>query len=583
MTRRKKISLKVKLIATFSMIVVISLLIQLSVSYFFFGDAVIQKTIANFQQIITQTNKGIDATLYSYEKMTQNVIVSDAIQENLRAIQSGEVSYESASQSIQDALSVITLSEESINSIQIIPKDKKTINYIFSSNYVDFMLLNSTSYESIKETVWYDAVKDTKGQIVWLSEILRPKIKKYGMQTRVFSAFRKINDLDTGQELAYLLVNVDERKIHHVMKDLQLGDNSQVYLVDENKRIISNKDTELIGNYFDIESVDLTKYIIVRDKSEETNWEIISVIPKDEYKRELRTFNTMFIYLALIAILAITVLSYSISKGVTAPINVLIKGMDKVKRGKFDTIIEVKQENELGELADHFNKMAQELNFFVKKVYVQELNRREVELKAVQAQLNPHFLYNTLDTIYWKLVLDGNEKVGDLVVSLSEILRYSINSDTEFVSVEEDAQQINNYLQIQKSRFEDQIQFEVDIDPDILNYKIPKLIIQPLVENAIIHGFKNFDQKGHVTVLGYKDQNALFFEVIDDGVGMSEETIQCVLSKAPNQKEKSGFGIDVVNKRIKILYGDDYGIHIKSNINEGTRMTVKLDLYIHRR
>jgi two-component system sensor histidine kinase YesM len=558
------------------------MLIQITVSYIYFSETVNKKTETNFRQIISQTNKGIDATLYSYEKMTQNIIASEVIQNNLKQLLRCEKNNEVVSQIVQDELSTITLSEELISSIQIIPKDHQTINYVFSSNYVDYTLLDATCYESIKSKYWYKRVIESYGEIFWLSEVLIPRVDQIGMERRVFSSIRKINDLDTGKELAILIVNLDERKIHHVMEGLQLGDSSKVYLIDEDQMIISTTDRGLIGSKFDLSDYNLSQYNILREKSLETNWEIVALVPKEEYQREMTVFNRMFIYLGLTAIIAIAIASMFISKGVTKPIIQLIHGMNKVKKGKFDVAIAVETDDEIGQLANHFNVMTKELEFFVKKAYIQELNRREVELKAVQAQLNPHFLYNTLDTIYWKLVLSDNEEIADLVVSLSEILRYSINSDQEFVSVEEDMQQIDNYLQIQKSRFEEQIEFKMQVAPDIVNYKIPKLIIQPLVENAIIHGFKNFNQKGLIEVKGYKLNKELIFEVVDNGIGMSEDTIHNLLKRDASEDKASGYGLDVVNKRIKILYGEDFGIHINSILGKGTRMIVRLDLYVHR-
>lgn len=570
---RKKgriIPLKIKLIITFSIMVIISLLIQVGISYFFFYDVIENKTTEYFRQTITQANRRIDASLFSYEKMTRNIIANEEIQKDLRDLQQGTLDLSEASYRIKQELAQITLSEVNINSIQIIPKGNRTINYTFASNYAD--------YDAIKKMPWFDKVNDLTGQLLWLPSIESNKVMIGKIKTFVFTAVRKINDLDTGQELGVLLLNIDEKHLRDVMNEVELGENGHVYLVGQDGVIISYKDENLIGEKLDLEQIDINKNMIITDISPESKWKIIGIVPNTEYTSEIERFSRTFFYLTIVAIGAIVIFAAAISASIVAPIKRIIFGMKEVQKGNLNIKITHKQNNELGVLADHFNQMTEELKFTIDKVYKQEISRRESELKMLQAQLNPHFLYNTLDTIYWMLIMKEEEEVGDLVVALAAILRYSISRGEEFVTIKKDTEQLINYLNIQKARFDEKLTFNIDIDESIKDYEIPKLLLQPLIENSISHGFKKMKVKGNIEIVGYKKDEQIIFEVIDNGVGISKERIREILGGTVSKDEKhTGLGIMAVDSRIKLLYGEEYGIEIDSIPGERTKITVRFN------
>jgi two-component system sensor histidine kinase YesM len=217
----------------------------------------------------------------------------------------------------------------------------------------------------------------------------------------------------------------------------------------------------------------------------------------------------------------------------------------------------------------------------IETIYQQQRLRRETEIVSLLSKLNPHFLYNSLDMIYWKAIMKGEEDIGGSIVALSNILRYSISHHNEFVTVREDMNQLESYLKIQSMRYQDKLNFSFHIYNEIWDNKMPKLLIQPLVENAIKHAFQSMKHDGHITIRGYPSGSSdLIFEVEDNGVGMPEPQIRTLLAACEqvDSTKETGLGIQLVHQRTKYLYGEGYGISIRSTVGTGTTILLKLGI-----
>lgn len=575
MHTKRMIPLRIKLSIMFSAVVVISLLVQIVVSYTFYYDTTEKRTREYFQQTIQQTNLYIDASLKNYEKLSKNIIANEGIQNALHELDQSEKNYREASYDIKQNLAELTIAEENINSIQLFQKDRSVISYTFVSDYAD--------YNEIVEQPWYKEAIDATGRIRWLATTPKINVNIGKNSTYVFSAVRKIKSTTTGKELAVMMINIDEKELRNIMKNVELGSAGTLYLLDKENRIISNKEGKRIGEIFDEKSIAKETTIIVKDTSKETGWTIVGIVPKSEYREDIEKLNVIFGVLSIIAIIAILIFATAVSKSIVRPIQSMIKVMKEVQKGNLHVAIAHKENNELGVLADQFNYTIEELNFYIEKVYKQEISKREAELQSLQAKLNPHFLYNTLDTIYWMLIMNDEEEIGDIVVALADILRYSIGDGKEFVAVEEDMIQIENYLAIQKARFHEKLSYEITIEEDIKEYHIPKLLIQPLVENSIRHGFKKNLHKGQIKVNAYKEKEYLIFRIVDNGIGMTKEEIEDVFKgNVKESPEHTGIGVLAVDTRIKLLYGGECGINIESKPGERTIVEVRLHTYTER-
>lgn len=233
-------------------------------------------------------------------------------------------------------------------------------------------------------------------------------------------------------------------------------------------------------------------------------------------------------------------------------------------------------ENEIGSLTKSFDAMTHRIQELMEQNVYEQEQKRKSELKALQSQINPHFLYNTLDSIIWMAEGKKNEEVVLMTASLARLLRQSISNEDEVVPIINEVEYAKSYLTIQKMRYKDKLEFQIDVDSSILYIPLIKLVLQPVIENAIYHGLKYKESKGLLIVKGFmKDGNAVL-QVIDDGVGMDEETLAHIYDKHKVNYHSNGVGVYNVQKRLKLYYGDDYGITYESKKGDGTTATITI-------
>jgi len=250
--------------------------------------------------------------------------------------------------------------------------------------------------------------------------------------------------------------------------------------------------------------------------------------------------------------------------------------MNELEHENFDIVLSEKGNDEISLVSKSFNKMSRKLNELINEVYIVQLKQKEAELKVLHEQINPHFLYNTLNTIYWVCQLEKAPESAKLVQALSKLFRLSLNSGNEITTVEKEIEHLKYYILIQKKRFEDLIQFNIEVDEKLLNCNIVKLILQPLVENAIQHGIERKGSEGSITVRIYQEQDDLIYEVEDDGIGADVNELYELLHKV--QDGNRGFGLKSVNDRIILHYGADYGLKFFSETTKGLRVVVRQPL-----
>lgn len=306
---------------------------------------------------------------------------------------------------------------------------------------------------------------------------------------------------------------------------------------------------------------------------ETTNYETIRVL-LDERTRQ------SFMLCSLISILAIFVaisLTTKATRSVTIPIRNICAMTEKVAEGDFKVRTDIASTDEIGALSRSFNEMTEEIGTLVENIKQQQRNLHITETKLLQAQINPHFLYNTLDTIVWLSEQGNREDVIRMVTALSNFFRTTLSKGKDFISVREEETHVRSYLEIQQFRYQDILEYGIDIDEDINEYMLPKLTLQPLVENALYHGIKNKRGKGMIRISGRRSGENIVFEVCDNGKGMTEEKLDELrknIQKKQNEKLTDSFGLMNVNQRIHHYYGEQYGLEFESKENEGTKVSV---------
>lgn len=285
------------------------------------------------------------------------------------------------------------------------------------------------------------------------------------------------------------------------------------------------------------------------------------------------------ILITALAIYAAAILTFRAFRSITEPVRRLCGLTEKVAEGDFKARSEGTDIWEIQVLTDSFNNMTGEIGTLVDNIKEKEKNLHLMETRLLQEQINPHFLYNTLDAIVWLAEDNQKEDVIAMVTYLSNFFRTTLAQGKDFVSVHEESSHIESYLKIQGFRYQDIMEYEVDMEDNISDYMIPKLLLQPLVENALYHGVKKKRGKSRIFVWGYHEGVNLVFKVSDNGKGMCKEVLSALrenIAKGVAQKENDSFGLANVNQRIKYYYGEEYGLEIESEENIGTEATIRL-------
>ncbi len=273
-------------------------------------------------------------------------------------------------------------------------------------------------------------------------------------------------------------------------------------------------------------------------------------------------------------------ISRKIVTGITEPIQKLCEAAEAAGSGDFQIRAQGEGLDEIAVLNASFNQMMEEIGDLVEDIRVEELNLRAAELRVLQEQINPHFLYNTLDNIIWLAESKDTEQVVKMVSALSSFFRTTLSKGREFISVREEGEHIRSYLEIQQFRYRDILEYDVSIPEELWEYQVIKLTLQPLVENALYHGIKKKRGKGHISVSAERYKDVLIFKVKDDGMGMDEarlEQVRGILDGSVVEEQQSGgFGLFNVNQRIQLHYGAEYGLKVQSTYGEGTEVWVRI-------
>ena len=379
--------------------------------------------------------------------------------------------------------------------------------------------------------------------------------------------FRNLKKITTDTEsklwLDSLLRNIDtlENRVDDLVQNIHVGGtyDSNIKELDDNIYIL----TELIQD-------DIQYYIYYQTESMEK--------VTDTLNTQIRTF--IIICACLIAVLTIGLVMavMQITTGMLRPIQVLAQAAGRISKGDLDARADVDSRDEIAVLADRFNDMAGNIQTLVVKVREDEQKMRKADLRLLQEQINPHFLYNTLDNIVW--LIEGNEpdEAVEMVVTLSEFFRLVLSKGKEFITIRQEEQHISSYLQIQGKRYHDILDYHIYIDSGIYEYQIPKLTLQPLVENALYHGIKYKRSRGMIEITGTQEGENLYLTVADDGVGMNEEELKKLEKEIsrPCKETESGFGLANVNERIRMYFGAEFGMKIWSEKGSGTRITIEI-------
>lgn len=256
---------------------------------------------------------------------------------------------------------------------------------------------------------------------------------------------------------------------------------------------------------------------------------------------------------------------------ITKPIRQMAVAMKRIQKDNFEYRLQAQSEDEIGLLQSSFNSMSSRINDLIHEVKVISEQEKEAEVKALQAQINPHFVYNTLDAMNWIAIEKEQPEISGMITSLSDIMRYAIRPGAPLVTIEEELKWARNYAYLQEMRFEERFEIGFDVDPSIYGYKVPRLLLQPYLENSILHGMEEMESGGRIDVSMalQEDGRAILIRIQDNGIGISEEKLQMIRDRLVH-----GIGMYNLNDRLKLEYGPEFGVQVNSVYGQGTTITI---------
>ncbi|WP_315069784.1 sensor histidine kinase [uncultured Clostridium sp.] len=389
-----------------------------------------------------------------------------------------------------------------------------------------------------------------------------------------------------------LLVDMNFSGIEQICKNVNMGKTGYVYLIDREGEIIYHPRQQLIYSnlieennqkeaaYDDgdhIETFQGENRLVTVKTVGYTGWKIIGITPMADITSDYYQMKIFAVFIMFFAIFILVFLNMFVSSRIANPVKSLEKSVKRLENGEKDVEILISGSYEVQHLGKAIKSMVNQMHLLMDNIMVEQESKRKSELNALQAQINPHFLYNTLDSIIWMIENENYDGAIIMVTALARLFRISLSKGKNIITVKDEIEHARNYLTIQNIRYKNKFTYSIDVDEDSLNLASIKLIVQPLIENAIYHGMEFMGGDGEVLVKAYIEKNDLFIDVIDNGLGMPQEVADTLLtSESKIGKKSSGIGLKNVNERIQLYFGKRYGLKIYSEPDEGTTIRIHM-------
>lgn len=488
---------------------------------------------------------------------------------------------------------VVAMEEESLK--KYITQLSNDMDAYYGNNYGTFTVNRLDGIEYITENQTID-VSDRdyfKEALVSNAEyvISKPVISKTDQSLITVACYPIYND--SSEKIGFVAAAISLKKLTELTNNLSFY-NGKSMIVDGSGTVYTHIDKDISGSfkkniidYIPNNSDEKISFQEMRENNKDyivfyapipnsPSWFLCTVVERAELYKDTNILTKSLVSIWILILFVAISISYFISKLATKRIRILSNAMQDVQNGKLETSISCLGNDELSNLAEVFNVMVIEIKNLMNKVYQHQKEERQRELQVLQSQINPHFLYNTLDTLQWKALEYGAVELSEMIVSLSSFFRISLSKGKEFISLEKELEHVKNYLVIQQFRYNDILDYEINCDPKLYIYLLPKIIIQPLVENAIYHGIKPKLDHGTIKINVFEEETTLNIVVEDNGVGMPEETLNKIRKNLDEHLTGKNYGLYNVSRRIYLHFGQECGLTINSTKNQGTKVIMRL-------
>lgn len=598
----RDLKLRAKFIISYILLITVPAVITGFIYYNTSSEIVLNSARQNIYEIVKKNNQIIDIKLSQVQESTLKLILDKDLY---------NVFYKGKPEDNYELLQMDRMV------IQILDKYLSQYEYIYSSYIVTRYFpfgkndIVFSKMDIFYITKLYSFALESKGKLQWvptyhIKDMFGMKELEYnGLDyPYLFSAVKKLNlttveivspirhpqggfemkSLEQNIERPVLVINFKEDMFKDIYKDSIPIKGAYNYIINEEGKIISHPDRAKLATYehplwLDTAkknksgslfiNVDGKKMLVCYDTLNTNGWISAVMVSVDNILSNLPVVRYYSIYLGIVLTILAILLAFIISGWIANPLKKLLVGISRMGEGNFDTKISIQSNDEIGLLVHNFNDMNKKIQQLIEENYETKIREKEAQIMALNLQLNPHFLSNTLNTINWMAIESNQKDISKMIVSLSAMLQYTLRNSEEIVYFKDDMEWLKNYVFIMSNRYSDVFTVEYDFDSLLFNQKVPKLFLQPFVENSIIHGFETVENGGIIKITGKIEGNTRCFYVEDNGKGLSAEKINEVMNF-----DGQSIGIKNIDKRVKLIYGEKYGVLIQSGYGAGTRATI---------
>ncbi|GGF73623.1 histidine kinase [Paenibacillus albidus] len=598
---RKPWSLRSKTLLIFLLLIFIPLSLQGIATYVDFSRSTEQRTADYSAQLVEQMNANLDRTLMEMQRLTLMPLYDSNVLNILRKYSGSESSKKQPSvderSNLQLYIASMTFDRPEIDSIQIFAGN----GYTFSSKAPSAI----SAFSDVEEQSWYSRVKEADG--AWV--LIPPHHPSYYLEdARVyFSVSRLIREPNTNRTLGVVKIDLKQTLFGQIINNAKFEDQGSLVVQNSGHELFYEKSTANSSSEETRQLLDAAgslradaetavhrlringkEYLIISDYSAYSDISIISYIPVVSLLKEIRELRNFTVGIGLISLALGSGLAAYFSYRLTRPLGLLMKKMRLVELGNFKQSVPVVSGDELGRLSSGFNRMVEEIDRLVHEVYMLGLKEKEAELAALQSQINPHFIYNTLESISMLARQRNNDDVSDMVTSLGRLIRNAVQQDGTLIPLGQELQAAESYVRIQEMRLGPRLRTVFDIEEGLELNPVPKLVLQPLIENAIVHGINDSEQGGTIWISAVRFYDHMLLTVRDDGRGMSEMDLDSLrhslngtvtrISIGGTEYQGHGVALRNIQQRLTLIFGSEYDLHVDGSPGQGMSFTLTIPL-----
>ncbi|WP_322745736.1 sensor histidine kinase [Paenibacillus donghaensis] len=566
------------------------ILIVMSILYYNRTLTIIHTKVSDIaEKNISQTAGLFNLMLQGYNSLSKSLNSNYELTRLLQETASNPAVAIMNERMITNIIGAAYYSRNEVVGIHILAEDGKVYSYerqfagVIDNNYA--------------QTEWYKKLGESSGNMVWLGLYPGSPINTMQQRNNVFVFGRKLYDLTSHKEIGILVIETNPSPIMEALSNVSISPGTRVYILDENRKIIASSEQKYAkrpeldklpkpSRDEKIVVDNTSNQLIVAAGTSMAGWTIYGLTPKRDIQAEVYQTTKFLIIVVVLLIVLSTLLASIVSRNIASPLKLLIREMKKVEMGNFSGRVNVNSFDEINSLVSSFNRMVQRMDELIETIKISTVSEKNAQLQALQSQVNPHFLYNTLDMIYWMLDEQENEQLSRVVLSLSQMFRYSSNwEEASRTTLGRELEQIRHYLTIIETRLDGRLQTEMAIDEKWLNVTLPKMTLQPIIENAVKYGLEPLGGLGVLKVGTEAHGNKLHIRIEDNGVGMDASTLERVrvsLSHKPFSETmismesgtRRGIGLRNVHDRLVMMFGEAYGLFIDSAGKQGTTVEI---------